>query len=489
MSMPEYRAALPPGTPAHRHALLVPCLVTLAASVALSLLALYFSPVMVRDGMFYIHVAELFQQGGLSAARAEFDWPFFSVLLATLDSWLPWSMGVIGYGISIVFAALTTWMLVLILFRVAGHRRIGVAMFIALAFGPLNQYRSDVLRDWPNWFFILLAVWSFLRFRDKGRWGWAITFLLAVVAAALFRLEALLIVVPLSLVMLLERDRSLADKIRFVAIPGVLMLALFGMLLANVGGFGHRAWQYLNNLNAVAFGGHLEQASDRLAEAVLNQFSDDYAMLVLVVGVLAILPVKIIHWLWLLMLPRLLELRQGVRAEAGETRAFVWLAVAWGLMLMVFLLQAFFVSSRYIVPMMLFMLPPLYLALLRLPATRWRQLLLALILLQGASEAISTKGYQKRIFIDAGRWVSEHIPRQDAVHIDDGRVSYYAGASYFPPGEAPTTASSEPEWQVLHTRKRNAAHIEKRLAPLYHPIRRFDSGGNEIVVIFKKGGE
>lgn len=489
MSQPPQATDLsaPPATP-----LRIPLVVTLLASMALSLIAIYFAPLMNRDGMLYIRVAHVFDQSGLRGALALFDWPFYSIFLSILHKVLPLPLVTLAYGLTIIFSALTTWLLVLLLHREAPDRSIWWAVLIALACPALNPYRTSVLRDWPAWCFTLLAVWCYLRFGERRRWGWAVTFTLAVALAAAFRLEMVILVVPLGLVMLFNPSLSLADKARFMALPGVSVLALFAALLSDVGGMGHRAWEYLNTIDPLSIYHTLQGASQRVATAVLNEFSRDHAMLVLVAGMLSLIPAKVIQGLGVLWIPRCFQWWKGVRIRGPNRRVYLWLIFAWLVMVSAFLLQAYFLSVRYIVPMMLFMMPGLYLAMLHIKRSFWWRLMLFAVIVQGISGAIATRGHEKLYLIDAGHWLEAHVPF-GALYSNDGRVAFYAGRPYFRPEDpniVPLNQTQAP-WLALST-SRGAEHsLVQSLAGDYRLVHRFvsDGGDKEVLVFHKKSDD
>lgn len=477
-----------PAAPSSRR---LPLIATLLASLALSLIALYFAPLMNRDGMLYVTVARVFDQQGLKAALALFDWPFYSILLLALHKILPFSLSTLAYGITLVFSALTTWMLVVLLHREAPARSIWWAVLVALCCPVLNPYRTSVLRDWPAWFFALLAVWCFLRYGDRRRWGWALGFPASVALAALFRLEMVILVAPLGLLMLCDRRLSLADKARFVALPGILVVGLFAALLGDVGGIGHRAWDYLNTIDPLSLYRTLQGASQRLAAAILNQFSRDHAMLVLVVGMLALIPAKVIQSLGVMLIPRVCEGWKGIRLKTDGASVYTWLILAWLVMVSAFLLQSYFLSVRYIVPMMLFMMPALYLAMLRIERPFWWRLMLFAVIVQGISGAIATRGHEKLYLIDAGHWVGSHVPA-DALYSNDGRLAFYAGLPYFKPEDPRVVPVQQvhADWLALSTDRDEEAALRRTLANRYQLVRRFvsDGGGGEVLIFHKSGG-
>src|SRR5699024_3287203 len=129
------------------------------------------------------------------------------------------------------FAALTSCMMVLLLHRLLPGRSIWWAVLVALSLPATNQYRPDVLRDWPAWFFMLLSVWVYLRYVASPRWGWALLFSLSVLLAALCRLDAAVVAAPLCLLSLRESRLGWRDRLRLFAVPLLVALVLLGVML------------------------------------------------------------------------------------------------------------------------------------------------------------------------------------------------------------------------------------------------------------------
>lgn len=472
--------------------LFLPLTVTLLASVALSLAAMHYSPIIDRDGMFYINLAQMISEGRVDQALGRFDWPFYSALLAGLKTLLPFSLIHIAHALSVVFAALTCWMLVLLLYRLVPDRSIWWAVLVALCLPATNQYRPEVLRDWPAWFFMLLSVWIYLRYVASPRWRWALLFSLSVLMSALWRLDAAVIAAPLFLLSLFEPRLDWRARLRLCVVPIMVAVALVGQLIADPSHLTHRLVKYWRIINPFAIYEGFKQSGDTLAEAVLSPFSESYGATVLFVGLLALIPIKMIQVLFGLMLPYALERCHGPMESVPGLRIYRWLAGAWLLLVTVFLMRNYYVSTRYLVPLTLFLLPFLYVAMLRLhqrnPSRRLWAVLIFLIVLHGISGAIATRGAEKLAIKQAGYWVAENLPGGEQVYINDGQVSFYAHGAYFFSGSPEKIRPPEQvdsRWQVLKIRPRNEARIKQVLAERYRLIKRFDSGG-VVVLVFEK---
>lgn len=466
--------------------------VTLLGSVLLSLAAIHYSPILDRDGMLYINVAELIGDGHLDQALALFDWPFYSAFMAALEAVLPVSMSHVAYAVSVVFAALASWMLVLLLHRLTPDKSIWWAVLTALSFSAFNEYRPGVLRDWPAWFFMLLSIWLYLRYSQSRAWSWAVCFFLAVLIGALFRLETGVILVPLFLLSLFERGARWRDRLRLFVIPIVIGALGVGVLLSDSDGLSRRLWGYLNTINpALIYEGFI-RSGDALADAVLNQFSEDYGAAVLLFGLLILIPIKLLHYLFAMMLPGILARRHGSLRFDGDLRVYGTLALTWLAVVVLFLWRHYFLSTRYLVPLMVCLLPFLYVGMMRLTEHRVRGwvwgILIFLILLQGLSGAISTRGQEKLAIREAGEWARENLPSDERVYINNGQINFYSGRPYFR-GDSDKIRPPEQvdsRWQVLMVDRDEEVTTKDKLEQRYRLIQRFDTGGSDLVLVFEK---
>ncbi len=145
------------------------------------------------DGVLYLRCAAAYNQGGLKAAMALYQWPFYSILIAHLHQ----------LGLSYITAArlldalLQAWMVyffIRIVFHLNPSPRVGLwALLCIICYSTLNDDRGFFLRDFGYWAFYLTSFWMALVFlkTEKQRYLWL--FGLSILVAALFRIEGVLI--------------------------------------------------------------------------------------------------------------------------------------------------------------------------------------------------------------------------------------------------------------------------------------------------------
>lgn len=119
------------------------------------------------------------------------------------------------------------------------------AVLVVLAMPSFNTFRSDIIRELGFWFFSTLALWLALAWWTHGGWLRALAIQLAVIAAALFRLEAIMLSGALTFWLLpgLGCRAGWLRLLQLNALPllcGILALGvLAGMSGASQGRVGH----------------------------------------------------------------------------------------------------------------------------------------------------------------------------------------------------------------------------------------------------------
>lgn len=454
------------------------------ASLLLTCVSVLFSPVMNRDGMFYVHLANLFLSGDAEAAYEAFDWPFFSVLIAVVSKISHLSTIQVAYGVSALFAAGLSVVLVVLLSRVSRQENILLAAFCVLMLPALNEYRAYVLRDWPAWFFMALSVLLALQNAERATWMRMASLAVCLICAALFRLEMLFLCIPLAL-FLLCMSKWKAGRLLILLVPsGLIAVFFFSFIYVYVDGVDARFFKYIGMINVFDIFARLQASGDFIGTKVLNEISKDYGFWVLFFGLITMVPVAVVGQLGMLCVAPMVA---NGGAETGDRKLYWALSLFWVFILVVFVLSKFFLSYRYVVPLSLSLLPLFYVCLLRGYQGERRKvvsLILFLFLVHGLSALISTKAYEKSLLAESGRWVGETLKGQD-VYINDGRISFYAGRGYVLPEDIGGSSVENKKWSVVLMRKTDEGTLLEQMKRDCRVIRRFDSGGSEIVMVLK----
>lgn len=395
-------------------------------SALLSLIAIATSGTLNRDGMLYVDAARLFQQGGFSAAREVFAWPFLPVLMATTSQLTGLGLENAGHLLNILFMAGACAFLVACTTRLYPEA-VWPTCLVLLAIPGLNDYRNELLREYGCWFFLMFSFWLALRWAERPRWRSALAAQAALGVAALFRPETLAFFPALIAWQLFEAPKGHRLH-RFLMIGALPLLGLVALIAlyssGNLSSTGRIA-QDLSRFSPARFA-----AKAQAIAPALHEYARDQAGNILFFGSLAIIPLKFVKKMGIFMIPLLFLFvgRPGFGAWVARSRLFAWAFAAHLLVLAVFVTDLQFVAGRYVALLMLLAAPltgaGLTLLLDRYP--RWQVLIIALSLLVALNNVVALSP-GKRHFVEAGAWLAKNATDSPRVYVESPRAAYYAG--------------------------------------------------------------
>lgn len=394
-------------------------------SVLLSLIAIGTSGTLNRDGMLYVDTARVFLQGGFSAAREAFAWPFLPILMAVVSQATGLGLENTGYLLNILFMAGACALLVACAARLFPEAVWPICL-VLLATPGLNDYRNEVLREYGCWFFIMLAFWLALRWSEVPRWRSALAVHAALGAAALFRPEALAFFPALILWQLHESPTG--ERWRRVLMIGGLPLIGLGTLVAL-----HVSGQLSSGRLAGDFGRLSLARFDAKAEAIaasLHEYAREQARTILFFGSLAIIPLKFAKMMGVFLVPLFFPCttQQGLRVALARSKIFAWAFAAQLLVLMIFVTDMQFLAGRYVALLTLLAVPPtgygLWLLIQRFPRWKIPVVLVTLLIMVGNVASLSPG---KQQYVEAGAWLAQNASESPRIYIESARSAYYAG--------------------------------------------------------------
>lgn len=410
-----------------------PAWVAFFASLLLSVIAIGGSITPNNDGMLYVEAAVAYQQGGLVAAREVFDWLGLSLLIAMLSSLSGLEAQTAAYVLSALLLAGTCTMVVVCArehFPQAGWAAFG----IAIALPSLNAYRDYIMREPGAWCFVLLGLWLALRAARRSTLLPLIGAQAAICAAALFRPECLIFLLALPFFEL-TRPRGSRAALRVLVSSAGLAVGAAGLLALWMAGElapGSRLAVQLAAAHPGQIAEDLRAGAQALASSVLNKYSADEAGSILFFGLLSILPIKFISTLGLFCIPAAYAFRvEAPVALLQQTKLFAWGFVLYAAVLLVFLFNNFFLTSRYVALLSLLCLPITALGLQALMARGgWtRRTIIVLIALFAISHAASTSPPKTRLS-DSAQWIRAQGLAAERIYFEEPSVAYLAGMGY-----------------------------------------------------------
>jgi len=433
---------------AHRLHSFNPVWLTVIASLALSVLAAQFKVVIDKDTAFYFDVAQTFNEHGLRAAFEHFDWPWLSVLFGFTQTLTGWSWQTIGRLWTALFmAGAGAGMVSLIARRVPQASWWAVLMVLAMP--ALNGFRGEIFREHGMWCFSVLAMWLAFAWEARGGWTRALAMQAAVLLAALFRLEAIVLMAALVLWRLAAfrqpdgvlRLAQVALLPLLVGAGGLLaLLSLDAVLMARVHGYVSVL------LNPQQLFASFTQTAQQLG-GMLPKWTQDEAGRILFFGLLGSLIWRLVGLFGPFAVPFLC--RDGWRSWQPYWQRFApmaWALVLYFGVLLVFFIQSQFINNRYSALLHWMAAPLATLAIMavaqRFPGTR--KLLVAVGVVVMLANVISFSA-KKTHYLDAAAWLAQHAERTDDSYFDDYRIAWYASWGYGSeePGLSRTAALSE----------------------------------------------
>lgn len=416
-------------------------------SLLLSLVAVSGVVTIARDAAFYIDIAQQVNGQGPQVAMKLFDWPWFPLLLAYTHSLFGLPYEAAAYLWCALFMAGTCALLVdCTRQRVpdAGHW----ACLVVLAMPAFNQFRYDILREFGFWFFCSLALWLALRWQARGGWWRATSIHLALLAAALFRLEALVLLAALALWQLPElRSREGRLRILQLAALPLLAVAVGALMLLAMGGLtSARVNYYLSLLDPRQVFVSFDALSRQFSASLITKYSKDETDQIIFFGLLAALLIKFVKVLGPFAATFLSRRTWSAgRCYWQEFRPFAWAALLYLGVLMLFFVRLQFMNARYTSFLNLLVVPLVAVSLMlfarNFPRLAKGLVVLALLAMLDNVVSLSAK---KTHYIEAGHWVAQHIEPAAPVYYDDGRIAYYAGRGY-PKSDLTREAAMGPE--------------------------------------------
>lgn len=422
---------------------LSPGSVAVLGSLLLSLIAFISDPVLNRDGMLYIHTAELLMNGEFEAAREKFNWLFFPMLISGAAWVTSIDPEIVAYLLCAAFLAGTCFYLV----RISDRLMPGtawVAVVVALCLPALNDYRPYVVRDFGAWFFVLGSLYAVVCWRESRDWRNGVLFQAGTGVAMLFRPEMAFVFpgVLLAWPWLRRPERDFRDLGTLFWICGVAAVVVAGFLVRDLSLVGGRLEKFLGYLNLSEQLGDFRNLAQHFGAEILNRFSRESAGFILFSGLVAMIPAKALGLLGVLAAPLGYAFRPGLISQ-GRFRAvqpFPTLGLVYLGILVLFLVVKQFLSDRYVILLVLLLTPLVvegFRAWSALPWARgWRYFFMVLLFVT-AGDGVITTGDRKLYFKSAGEWIRQH-PLPQPVYFDEPRQRYYAGFAYEDKDESPS---------------------------------------------------
>ena len=323
------------------------------------------TPLTNTDGVLYLRAAEAFMSGGLTAAQALFDNPYYSALigsLATITGLEPLSA---AHLINALLCAAIGWTITDLGILIGGGRAAGFCAGILFLLHPqFNGYRGYIIRDFAFWACLLGFLNLQLRLYLSLRNSYLIAGLALLLVGALFRIESLLFVVlPLLTLAPLKKHISIVRQtLRLHSLLAVVLviaaIVIASGLVIDLDSLARPAKRFVDIGSQLLqiMQGHETAFKDHL----LNGYLEDYAMAGAIAAFLVIVILKALKSLTLpyfiitIILHRSIS---SIRLSSLRTAAIFTFFCYYFVILVGFTLSTTIIQGRHVLPLTLVFLP------------------------------------------------------------------------------------------------------------------------------------
>lgn len=404
-------------------------------SLLFSALAFYTDSLINSDGVLYLRMAMSYLEGGLSATAQLYDWPFFSILIALLHQFTGIGLERCGEIINSLLFVVFTDALILICSQLVSNRlQLIITAVLILSFITLNDYRSYIIRDIGYWAFISVAIYRLMKFLPTPSFNNALLWLLSGLLATLFRVEAIVIIAASPLFLFLQSHPDKQIKAVFKLYSGLIAIGVIaGLFLIQQQGLAAAFGKLQQFASFTDTSSLFAQRSDSFATTILNQHSEEYSAMILIGGLLTMFIYKLFNGVGLVLLGLYGYSRYHfplARKCDYIRRYLLYFAAINLIILLAFLYKEFFISTRYmlmlIMSLFLLLIPQLSAGIEQLWRNKHKKTLVLLIVIALVSIVDTfhhtvSKGYIKETAI----WASQNLPASSYTITDNKTVDFY----------------------------------------------------------------
>lgn len=427
-----------------------------AGSVLLSLWFVLINDKINPDGALYVDTAQRLLAGDWMGAYQLYPWPFFSALIALLSQITGLAPEPAALLLNLLLAAVLAYAFVTLIEDLGGDRKtLLIAAFVVLSLPYVNEKRAEVIRDIGYWALFVSSLVLFLRLGVRPGLDRALLWALTALTATLFRIEGFAALLALPWVLWLHgewpwRKRALVFLQANLLVILIAVAIAFALVMApTLAQFQGRLLEPIQRLEQfwIELTSGLEYKAELLRTQVLDQTTGPYAhyagksaMMVLLGGLMVIVVGKVakvitpLYWL----LPLFRRFRYRLHFPPLAVYALIWLFLINLGLILAFVVDSFYLSSRFVVPVALTLLPVAPFALAAVH-DRWRELatapwrrkwvfpLIALGMLATLLDGVIVTSPDKAYIKEAGLWLRERVTPDQKVYTDTSLVHYYSG--------------------------------------------------------------
>jgi hypothetical protein len=410
---------------------------TALASFLLSLQAVYFDDIINRDGIMYLQQVEAYLTGGLASAKLIYDWPVFSIIVAWVHKITTLPIEAAGFLTnSLLFIILTDAIILISGLLVKSQRQLIIAAVLVLCFIPINEYRDFILRDPGYWAFSSLALYHFMIFVLSPSYKAASLWQVFIIIAVLFRIEGAVVLFALPFFLFFLNPITVAISLflqsLYLAFSAAVITVLFMASQTDLSDAFGKLGSISSFINIDRYEHLLNKYSTIIEQQILNQYSGDYATLILISGLFAMLAYKLLKTFSIsYLIIYFVASSKTVSAHQPKLqRLLLYFFFVNIFILSMFLFKEYFVSSRYavlaLISLLLLVMYPLCHGIEHLFLSKKKMLLsiVGLCLFYNIADT-TTLSSSKTYIKETALWAAHHLPDNSLVMTDDEFMLYY----------------------------------------------------------------
>lgn len=477
-------------------------------SLPLSLWIIAFDPVINSDGVLYLFTAETYLQSGFGAALSEYPWPFFSVLIATIQQITHASLLISSQIVVSLCYLLMSYAFVRTVGELGGTKSAQFFALLIISFHPLMaDYRSSTMRDPGMWAFMLLALRELLMYAKRPRLRYQLKWIVFISIAFLFRIETLIIAIasPLSLAFLNKDTFSsgATKMLRFISLPALLftLAAVAVSMLSSepienfklLKDFQHYSFQLSNLMNVIS------DKSEIVADALLIHTAKEdafYAVISVFITITALNMVRAVIPIYLLIL----FFNQFVSSRIVLNRNARIIINSHLLILSVYLflftISRQFNLERYsfqFVIILLLYVPFIFDNLWQKKASNLKTRIPIVVVLAALFlDTVINSDYKKAYINDAAKWLQTTVDKDKTIISNHHHIAYFNGKTTHKSEDLYLKKEAEKRpWlpgvlYAYHAKSQDEAALRKRIdMNRGRIIKEFRGGKKGVVILFE----
>lgn len=426
------------------------------ANIVLSSWCIYMDPVINNDGVTYLAIADLFNQGRWAQAFEYYSWPYYSLFIAGVSQALSIEVESAAHLLNTFFVTSLTLAFVCIVADLSNNNRriILIAVVVVLLFPSISKYRSFMIRDFGYLSCYLWSLFFIFRYCSSQQKQHLAGWLLFAVLSCLFRFEGIAFLLIAPYFLLLFNAQRMPHRKAILGGLSVAIISLSSVLLYWYLNDKYNAMMEVARLN----GENIHSLSDLFFANLEDRFGPDVNYLSVFATNLFEVAYELIRRMAIFYFVFALIAYARDWALTTPLLKRVWLVfvVTNLLVLTVFSLYNNFLVSRYTMATALtllilapFAINKLWLALRSRNMLARSGIVFAFFLLGLASANGLNIDTDKHYLKNAGRWLDHNVPTDAKLYSNNKLVVHYSGLDQI--GTLTQLYSDQLTWQFIES--------------------------------------